>query len=354
MLQLPYFRYIYQVKRLLLSFFIISISCLILEITVRIIGLAPQLNYQYSNHAPDPFLPHKPRPNTTREGTSATNEFNYSYHYNSLGFRDIEHQIQKPKDVFRIVGVGDSFTMGAGVSFEQTYLYRLEELLNNRKGNHPKIEIIKLGISRFFPETERIVLEQYGKQFSPDLVLIGFLPNDILDTHHGIDAIKVDSKGRLRTRESLELGEWASFLYEYSHVLRILLIKYVSFKMNERTPIKFSDIYIPEGPLEKDWIKVESDLKKIAEVAESISAKTAIIHIPQGAPWLDEHWYPSKRLSTFSEKNNLFFIDTLPAFKNYKGKEDLHYPKDGHCTQLGYDFIAQTIYEYLTMHQLIP
>ena len=130
------------------------------------------------------------------EGRNATDEFDYSYRHNSVGFRDVEHALSKPDGVFRILGLGDSFTYGAGAAFEETYLYRLEAMLDQRTGDHPTVEIIKAGISRFYPESERILFEQYGVHYSPDLVVIGFVPNDVIDACLGIDAVTVEG-GRL-------------------------------------------------------------------------------------------------------------------------------------------------------------
>lgn len=48
---------------------------------------------------------------------------------NSDGFRDIVHHASKGGQTIRILGLGDSFTFGWGVSLEQTYLKRLEVTL---------------------------------------------------------------------------------------------------------------------------------------------------------------------------------------------------------------------------------
>ena len=151
-----------------------------LELLVRLLNLAPPLPKQYGNFVNDTYLPYKPRPSSTISGR--TDEFDFEYKHNSLGFRDVEHTLAKPEGVFYILGLGDSFTYGVGISFEESYLFRLEKMLNERQGEHPKIEIIKAGIPRFFPEAERLVLQHYGIKFNPDLILIGFLVNDVMDT----------------------------------------------------------------------------------------------------------------------------------------------------------------------------
>ncbi len=45
------------------------------------------------------------------------------------------------------------------------------------------MEIIKAGIPRFFPRPERLLLEHEGHTFQPDLILVGFVPNDVMDTY---------------------------------------------------------------------------------------------------------------------------------------------------------------------------
>jgi hypothetical protein len=90
---------------------------------------------------------------------SASNEFVFEVRHSSWGARDVEHPTAKPPGVFRILGLGDSFTYGVGAAFEDTYLAMLENLLDARPGNHPRVEIIKAGIPRFFTEPERLLLQ---------------------------------------------------------------------------------------------------------------------------------------------------------------------------------------------------
>ena len=201
---------IFPIATILIS---LGIGLLIAEMILRVFHLAPPLVTQYGNNVPDPYLPYKPKPMSVSSGRSSTDEFDYEYRHNSFGFRDIEHSLGKDNDTFRIIGLGDSFTYGAGVGFEETYLYQLEKMLNDRQGNRPRIEIIKAGIPRYFPEPERILLEKYGMNYSPDLILVGFLPNDVIDTYLGIDAVVVHKSGYLTTRESKEIGKFGMLLY---------------------------------------------------------------------------------------------------------------------------------------------
>jgi len=73
-----------------------------------------------------PTLPYLPRPLSVSSGRSSTDEYDFEYRHNSVGFRDGEHAQEKADGVFRILGLGDSFTYGVAAKLEETYLYLLE------------------------------------------------------------------------------------------------------------------------------------------------------------------------------------------------------------------------------------
>lgn len=99
------------------------------EAAARLSSRAVPLPEGHDAYVTDVHLPFKPRPFSRVVGDG--DEFHYDYSHNSLGFRDVEHAVVKGKATFRLLGLGDSFTYGVGVTFEETYLYRLEAMLNN-------------------------------------------------------------------------------------------------------------------------------------------------------------------------------------------------------------------------------
>ena len=332
---------------------LVAMVCfLVLEAGVRVAGLAPPLGGAAHAYVADPHLPYKPAPGSRLTGRSPTDEFDFDYAHNSRGFRDTEHALAKPPGSFRIVAVGDSFTYGDGVTFAQTYVAQLETMLNGRGASHPPVEIVKLGIPRYFPESERLLLEHYGLQFSPDLVLVGFVPNDVMDTALGIDAVQTDAEGRLRTRESKALGSVGMFLFEHSHVFRIVLSRYVALRL---APVHREEIYRADGFHEKDWRRIEEEFGRMRDAANRSGAKLAIVYIPMLEAWAPQHAYPSERVATWSARNGVSFIDTLAPLRTASlAGESVYYLKDGHCTPQGYAIIAQTVASELTRLNLVP
>lgn len=328
----------------------VAVALLLLELTARIFHLGPPLDTQYGSNVSDPFIPYRRRPLTRLTGRS--DDFAYDYQHNSAGFRDGEHTREKPPGVFRIVALGDSFTYGVGAAFDDTYLARVERLLNERPGRTP-VEIIKLGLPRYFPEAERLVLEHDGFSYHPDLIMVAFLPNDVVDTYEGLEAIRVRQDGFLSSQGLERFGAVTVWLSKHSRAMRSLLVHVATFVREWTHPVHGQDIYRDGGFHEPDWRKVESEFERMRDLARQNGAKFVIVSIPQHGPWSAERDYPDERLARWSAGHGVVFIPTLPALRAASAQQ-LYWPKDGHCTPAGYGVIAETISAALTRFQVVP
>ncbi|MCB9746968.1 MAG: hypothetical protein H6755_01005 [Candidatus Omnitrophica bacterium] len=323
------------------------ITLIFCEGFARLMHLAPLLNSQYSFFIQDPYLPYKPQPFSVVEGRTKLDLFDYHYQYNQYGFRDQEYSLEKKPGVYRILGIGDSFTYGIGANFEDTFLRQLEVKLNNEDYSR-QVEIIKAGIPGYFPEPERMLLEHYGVEFKPDFILVGFLANDIMGTHLGIDYMSLDKQGHLKTKEAQTLGRLGSFLYIHSHVARIFLHKYVEYIQDSKYKLKIYDVMDFSAFYAPSWEKIEKEFIKMIDLADSINAKIGFVYIPQDNEWTIKNSYPRKRLAGFCDTNNVFFIDvTIPMGQTAQTtQESLYWQFDGHCTKSGYKVIADTLYNF--------
>jgi hypothetical protein len=326
----------------------------VLEGAVRSFAIAPAIEPQHGDFTRAGDLPYSRKPLSRQTGRNTTDEFDYDYRHNSLGFRDVEHESVKGEGIFRILGLGDSFTYGVGAAFEDTYLFLLEKMLNERSGSHPRIEIIKVGIPRYFPETQRMLLEKYGLQFDPDLILVGFLPNDVIDTYFGLDAVVVDADGYLKSRPAAELGWLGAEVYRRCHVCRAILRQYATWQVGRRYRPRSDEIYQDGGFHEPDWKQIEHEYDKMAAISASIGSELVVVHIPQRGPWTNKHRYPASRLSAWVEQRNAGFIDLLPAMERASADARLYYEKDGHCTPAGHAVIAGELYRRFTEEHLVP
>lgn len=98
---------------------------------------------------------------------------------NGLGFRDDrEYPLQKSPGTFRILVFGDSVTFGHGTLSETTYPFLLEQRL---KAWRPDVrwEVWNLGVPGYNTAQELAYLREVGPIYQPDLVIVGFYPNDL-------------------------------------------------------------------------------------------------------------------------------------------------------------------------------
>jgi lysophospholipase L1-like esterase len=113
--------------------------------------------------------------------------------------------------VFRIVVVGDSFTMGSGVRDEETYPSLVEDALN-RRGDRV-YEVLNLGLIGLNVNGVVDRLTQLGLRFHPDLIVYGCTLNDIKGAGYRV-SVTVD--GWL-----IQQGRYARFRASPSYLLRV-------------------------------------------------------------------------------------------------------------------------------------
>ena len=113
-----------------------------------------------------------------------TDEFTTTETINAYGLPDVEHTYTKPPGVFRILIIGNSYVEAYQVDLEQSFPRRLEQLLNQQTGpNSPHFEVIKAGYRSWGTDQEWLYYQCEGYKYAPDLVLVGFTINDVVDNY---------------------------------------------------------------------------------------------------------------------------------------------------------------------------
>jgi lysophospholipase L1-like esterase len=100
---------------------------------------------------------------------------------NALGFRDAPVAPKQPGEI-RIVVLGDSFTVSAGVEEREMWTRQLQRYLAKE---YPGARVVNLAVGGYNIVQYRMVLEEVGLALQPDLVLVALFPdNDFsLDTY---------------------------------------------------------------------------------------------------------------------------------------------------------------------------
>jgi hypothetical protein len=136
---------------------------------------------------------------------------------NSFGFRDNrEYSLAKPPGTFRILVLGDSVTFGHGALYETTYPYLLEQQLRAWRPD-VKWEVWNLGVPGYNTAQELAYLHLVEERYAPDLVVVGFFPNDFTGYEPNL------SPGVVRRVMSAVLRSMQRHLYSMEFYKRVIL-----------------------------------------------------------------------------------------------------------------------------------
>jgi lysophospholipase L1-like esterase len=105
-------------------------------------------------------------------------EFSVDLEYNSHSYRGPLHPYAKPRGVFRVVLLGDSYLEGYTVALRDRVAEVAQRMLEDTPGAKPA-QIIALGTGGYSTDQELLWLESEGVRYDPDLVIVLFVTNDI-------------------------------------------------------------------------------------------------------------------------------------------------------------------------------
>ena len=212
---------------------------------------------------------------------------------NRDGYRDLNHDVEKPDNAFRILCVGDSTTYGHGLPFDHSFPALLAERLNEGKdGPYETILVAKKG----WNTQQKFAGFQSALKYQPDLLLYQYELNDInwdfrstsssklvrridqglLSTVNFYSSIKfgywlLSSSGKMF--ESLaqsyteENPEWRATIDKLAEIASIC-------RKNEITPIFFSP------PILLDQEKAVSALDKLLDMAGEKAKQVGFAYLP--------------------------------------------------------------------------
>lgn len=163
------------------------VAFLLLEVLLRLMGARPQ-TYLRKFSQYHPIIGWVKTPNVEGEFIRGTQKIHAKF--NSRGLRDMEYEYEKSDSTFRILVLGDSFTEGYDVEFEELFTEILEKNLNTylQKSGY-RAEVINAGTGGYSTDQEYLFYLVEGYKYSPDIVLVMmYMTNDVyynIQNHYG-------------------------------------------------------------------------------------------------------------------------------------------------------------------------
>ena len=251
---------------------------------------------------------------------------------NSLGYRDLERAVEKPPGARRIVVLGDSFTWGAGVDFDDAYPRRLERALARRHGG--AVEVVNLALPAFKTDDELAVLETQGFAYRPDAVLLGFVLND---AEEAASAEKRRAADWIRTRSE------GPRLLDRSALLRFVRLRLWATGENRRRIAAYRAMY-EDGAV--GWKASQKALETMGALCRGRGVPLIVAIFPLFGDPLDER-YPfaaiHARVAAAAARAGARVVDLLPAYRGLRSDLLIVDAEDEHPNEVAHRIAAKAI-----------
>lgn len=343
-----------------------------MELATRL--FKPQLLFRYPNgmYENHPTRGYRLAPNF--RGEMSTPEYRTAVVTNNLGLREDTDVVPEHPGIFRVLAIGDSFTMGVGVEHHETFLTLAEQSLRVR-GN--AVEILNAGVPGYGTREEVDVLEKDGLALRPDLVLLCFfIGNDLWDnarpaTLHVRDGDLVDGEPTGGTLPPA----LRSFLARHSHLYHLLWpyqrLLFGNDDADRRGQRRALSIFGPvDGDAREAWTATERHLDEFLRMASSHRLPTAVVLIPDPLQVDRDQWHstaatlgltptddalsiPNRRLVEILERHEVAVLDLLPTLRAQPSPGALYLPMDKHWTREGNRVAGATLAEFLADRGLV-
>ncbi|MBD2310582.1 SGNH/GDSL hydrolase family protein [Desertifilum sp. FACHB-1129] len=286
----------------------------------------------------------------------------YDFQLNSRGFKDVEFEVEKAPDTYRILGIGDSFAYGV-VPYEHNYYTRLEEKLNQSNGN---FEVINMGIPNLDPKDYLAILINEGLELNPDMVVLSFfIGNDFLNSKSERRSLYTYSYTASFVNFIVQLarkyeGNVIHGKYVYQDDTKTLEDDAFLAVQQHRSILFYKD----NNGFADDVETTFDYLQRIQEICNSRNIQLVVVLIPdenQVNPELQAQvveslggsleYYdfdiPNRLLTQKLGQANIAYLDLLDLFRTETNNQLLYKPNDTHWNIPGNELAAIEIHRYL-------
>jgi lysophospholipase L1-like esterase len=288
-----------------------------MPITILELGLRPFCTFVQKDadlFQRDAQLGWKLKPNTP--GNAEENTW-----INSYGMRGPERSPYKPERSIRILFLGDSITYGLRLQDQDCYPQHTEKLLHDR--GYASVECLNAGVPGYSTWQEFLYYDAHLQPYQPDIVVLSFCLNDVLNTYTGIN---YGDYGKNDPVPYIE-DNWIDYIRRRSSILKMgnhiyYQLLYGRTQQEDAIYREGLDVlslqekaHYPE--IIEAWEETNRFVQKIAQTAHSQNAKFLLVVFP--FLFTDQNlvrtaWSPPPLLN-FANEQHYPTLDMLPIIQ---------------------------------------
>jgi lysophospholipase L1-like esterase len=263
---------------------------------------------------------------------------------NREGFRDRAF-LPAESGTFRILFLGDSVTFGHGVAEESTFVRRLERRFEARQ---LPVRVMNAGIPGWSTHQEWIFYRDDAPRLEPDLVLVGFVLNDVTEMQRGFREIDL--------QRGLRLIRGINWLAERSATVSLIKVFSTAIANPEAQEVRRVEHLsaYPDAPnVKRAMERTAEAMLRIAELAHSRGDGFGLVLFPfhyqiRG----EDRDAPQRYLEDAMADHGFPALNVHPLLKPYPSTEI--FMDVDHLTPRGHEVVSTAIEEWLEREKLVP
>jgi len=343
--------------KLLISFLVVCVPLTIVEVAVRPFTIAHLEKKESSLFVRDADLGWRLRPGIRLWGGVKVS-------INGKGLCGPEIPYSRDASKPRILYLGDSVTFGFRLSkYDQAYPFRIQSQLEKELGR--EVETVNTAVDGYSQWQEHLVLEREGVRYEPDIVILGFILNDVTERFHLVKFGGTTLGGQM-SNSYYSLEDWL----RHNSVVYVLIRRFKG-KVHFGTDVQkgaaaheleeIKDLAMsPEAPVvRKNWALTLADMDKIVDLCQKRRLPLGIVVFPFTFQFEDHERLsaPQKVLKSYCEARHIPCLDLLPLLAGHLQSQtdtikDL-FLDDDHLTARGSQMVAQFVVDWLRSEQTL-
>ena len=272
---------------------------------------------------------------------------------NASGFRGPDCPVAKPEKTLRLVFLGDSFTFGEGVHFEDTFAEATARLLARRFPDaHVDFESCNLGVSGYNTADELALFNLIVPGLQPDAVIVSYVINDAEPPLFTIDPVN----GPVRRPRETEIAEGVAsprppdvWLYRL-RVAQLIWQFQAERRRGAQTADYYQALYRPDA---QGWKVARGALDELVRACRRENIPLVVMLFPL-LHRLDES-HPFKDIYSLVQQqvegSGGQFLNLFPAFLGSDAESLWVHPTDQHPNEQAHRIAAEQLADRLASSQ---
>lgn len=277
-------------------------------------------------------------------------------HINERGFRGPVVPYERTPGTRRVLYLGDSVTFGYRVArWEDTFPHVADSIVAVR--DSIPVETVNLAVEGYSQWQQAIVLEKEGARYRPDLVVLGFVLNDVTEMFHLTRFGGAEEGFQMRHAAASwieRVFESSAIVYEIQNVVREVKAKrrlgedvrlgaIKQQALDVETLMKRPD----QANVKTAWGFALADLQKIADQCVALEIPLLVVAFPFAVQLSDPEALaaPQRVLASYAHARGIPVVDLLPSLSTIareRGADSLFIDED-HLSVEGHRIVAGLI-----------